>query len=305
MILILQLHGTARSALSGSFQCPNEMARVQQAGASVIRIDELFRTRREVTDGRGVHLPDGPLAVQFDSVSFGYTESEPVLRNINLNLPAGRVLGLLGRTGSGKTTISRLVFRLYDPDEGRVLIGREDIRDSRLSEFRKRVGLVTQDVRLFHGTVRDNLTFFDRSVTDARVLDVLRELGLTSWYESLPDGLDTMLQPEGGGLSSGEAQMLAFARVFLKDPGLLVLDEATSRLDRSTEAAIERAVDRLVKGRTVLIVAHHLATIQRCDDIVILEHGRIVEAGQRETLASDPSTRFHRLLRTGLEEVLS
>lgn len=282
-----------------------QMESLQRAGASVIRIGELLRTRREVTDGRGVHLPDGPLAVQFDSVSFGYTESEPVLRNINLILPAGRILGLLGRTGSGKTTISRLVFRLYDPDEGRVLIGREDIRDARLSEFRKRVGLVTQDVRLFHGTVRDNLTFFDRTVTDARVLDVLRELGLTSWYESLPDGLDTMLQPEGGGLSSGEAQMLAFARVFLKDPGLLVLDEATSRLDRSTEAAIERAVDRLVKGRTVLIVAHHLATIQRCDDIVILEHGRIVEAGQRETLASDPSTRFHRLLRTGLEEVLS
>ena len=281
-----------------------EVESVQQAGASIIRIDELLRTRQEVTDGSGVHFPDGPLAVRFDSVSFGYNDTEPVLRDVSVDLRPGRMLGLLGRTGSGKTTITRLLFRLYDPDMGRVLIGGEDIRDARTAELRNRVGLVTQDVRLFHGSVRDNLTFFDRDVPDARLLDVLHELGLTRWYESLPEGLDTMLQPDGGGLSSGEAQMLAFARVFLKDPGLVILDEATSRLDRSTEAAMERAVDRLVKGRTVLIVAHHLATLQRCDDIVILENGQVVEAGERENLASDPNTRFHRLLQTGLEEIL-
>ena len=282
-----------------------EIESLQQAGASVIRIDELLRTRQEVIDGPGVRFPDGPLAVRFDAVSFGYNEAEPVLRDVSLDIRPGRVLGLLGRTGSGKTTITRLLFRLYDPDEGRMLIGGEDIRGARLSDLRNRVGLVTQDVRLFHGTVRDNLTFFDRDVPDPRLLDVLHELGLTRWYDSLPDGLDTMLQPDGGGLSSGEAQMLAFARVFLKQPSIVVLDEATSRLDRSTEATIERAVDRLVKERTVLIVAHHLATLQRCDDIVILENGRVVEMGERESLASDPNTRFHSLLQTGLEEVLS
>ena len=282
-----------------------EIESLQQAGASVIRIDELLRTRQEVIDGPGVRFPDGSLAVRFDAVSFGYNEAEPVLRDVSLDIRPGTVLGLLGRTGSGKTTITRLLFRLYDPDEGRVLIGGEDIRGARLSDLRNRVGLVTQDVRLFHGTVRDNLTFFDRDVPAPRLLDVLHELGLTRWYDSLPDGLDTMLQPDGGGLSSGEAQMLAFARVFLKQPSIVVLDEATSRLDRSTEAAIERAVDRLVKERTVLIVAHHLATLQRCDDIVILENGRVVEMGERESLASDPNTRFHSLLQTGLEEVLS
>ncbi|MDE2823449.1 MAG: ATP-binding cassette domain-containing protein, partial [Chloroflexota bacterium] len=146
---------------------------------------------------------------------------------------------------------------------------------------------------------------FDQSVPDAHLLHVLGEMNLTRWYETLPDGIDTMLQPDGGGLSSGEAQMLAFARVFLKDPGLVILDEATSRLDPSTEESIKRAMDTLVRGRTVLIIAHHLATIQRCDDIVILEDGRLVEAGERETLASDPTTRFHRLLQIGLEEVLS
>ena len=282
-----------------------EIESVQQAGASVIRIDELLRTHRVVIDGCGVRFPDGPLAVQFESVSFAYGKTDPVLRDVTFDLRPGRVLGILGRTGSGKTTITRLLFRLYDPDEGRVLLGGHDIRDARLPELRARVGLVTQDVRLFHGTVRDNLTFFDRGVPDSLLINMLEDLGLMRWYGSLPDGLDTILEPDGRGLSSGEAQMLAFARVFLKDPGLVILDEATSRLDRSTEATIERAVNRLVKERTVLIVAHHLATIQRCDDIVILENGQVVEAGERENLASDPNTRFHRLLQTGLEEVLT
>ena len=283
----------------------HQMEDLQQAGASVVRIDELLRTRREVTDGRGVHFPDGPLAVGFDSVSFAYSKTEPVLRGVTIDLQPGRVLGLLGRTGSGKTTVTRLLFRLYDPDQGAVMLGGQDIREARLSELHDRVGIVTQDVRLFHGTVRDNLTFFDRSVPDAQLIDILSSVGLTRWYGSLSEGLDTNLAPDGGGLSSGEAQLLAFARVFLKDPGLVVLDEATSRLDRSTEASIEQALDRLLKERTVLIVAHHLATVQRCDDIVILEDGRVVESGEREQLASDASTQFHRLLQTGLEEVLA
>lgn len=282
-----------------------QMEGLQQAGASVIRIHDLLTTRREVIDGRGVRFPDRPLPVRFDSVSFAYSSGESVLRDVTLDLRPGRLLGLLGRTGSGKTTMTRLLFRLYDPDEGRILIGGEDIREARLSDLRNRVGLVPQDVRLFHGTVRDNLTFYDRSVPDAHLLDVLGEMNLTQWYDSLPDGLDTMLQPDGGGLSAGEAQMLAFARVLLKDPGLVILDEATSRLDPSTEASIKTAIDKLVRGRTVLIIAHHLATIQRCDDIVILENGRLVEAGERRFLASDPTTRFHGLLQTGLEEVLS
>ena len=283
----------------------HEMEGLQRAGASVIRIHDLLSTRQEVIDGRGVRFPNGPLPVRFDSVSFAYGSGESVLRDVTLDLRPGRLLGLLGRTGSGKTTMTRLLFRLYDPDEGRIFLGGQDIREARISDLRDRVGLVPQDVRLFHGTVRDNLTFFDRSVPDAHLLDVLGEMNLTRWFDSLPDGLDTMLQPDGGGLSSGEAQMLAFARVFLKDPGLVILDEATSRLDPSTEASIKAAIDRLVQGRTVLIIAHHLATIQRCDDIVILENGRLVEKGEREILASNPTTRFHRLLQTGLEEVLS
>ena len=277
----------------------------QKATASIIRIQELFQTRKTVLDGPGAPFPSAALSVRFDNVSFAYNRDQAVLRDVSFEVRSGRVLGLLGRTGSGKTTLTRLLFRLYDPDEGTVLLGGKDIRDAAVRDLREHVAMVTQDVRLFHATVRDNLTFFDRSVPDGRLLEVIDDVGLTKWYRALPNGLDTELQPDGGGLSAGEAQLLAFTRVFLKDPRVVILDEASSRLDRSTERLIERAVDRLVEGRTVIVIAHHLATIERCDEIVILEDGSITERGDRSRLAADPGSRFHRLLETGLEEALA
>ena len=244
----------------------------------------------------------GPLPVELDGVTFAYGE-EPVLEDVSLRVEPGRVLGLLGRTGSGKTTMTRLLFRLYDPTSGVVRVGGEDVRRMPVTELRQHISMVTQDVRLFHGTVRDNLTFFDETIPDRRLLEVIDELRMRPWLSSLPEGLDTRLLSDGG-LSAGEAQLLAFARVFLKGSGVLILDEASSRLDRSTEQMIERAVDRLVRDRTVIVIAHHLATVRRCDEIVILEHGRIVEHGERLELAVDDSTRFARMLETGLEEAL-
>jgi ATP-binding cassette subfamily B protein len=160
-------------------------------------------------------------------------------------------------------------------------------------------------VQLFQATVRDNLTFFDRSIDDARIQAVIEELELSSWYESLPEGLDTRLETGGRGLSAGEAQLLAFTRVFLRDPGLVILDEASSRLDPATEQLIERAVDRLLRNRTAIIIAHRLGTVQRADEIMILRDGRVIEYGERERLAADPASRFYELLQTGLEEVLA
>ena len=279
----------------------------QRASAAISRITELDAVRKTVLDPPAedqVELPVGePLSVQFDGVTFAYGE-DPVLSNVGLHLEPGRVLGLLGRTGSGKTTMTRLLFRLYDPTAGAVRVGGEDIRRMPVEQLRRHISMVTQDVRLFHGTVRDNLTFFDESIPDERLVEVIDELHMRPWLDSLQDGLDTRLLSEGGGLSAGEAQLLAFARVFLKGSGVLILDEASSRLDRSTEQMIERAVDRLVRDRTVIVIAHHLATVRRCDEIAILENGRLVEHGERERLATDDSTRFHRLLQTGLEEVL-
>ena len=280
----------------------------QRATASIARIVELDSVSKTILEPPvqdRVAVPDDvSLSVRFDDVTFAYND-EPVLHNVSLDLKPGRVLGLLGRTGSGKTTMTRLLFRLYDPTSGVVRVGGEDIRRMPIHHLRQHISMVTQDVRLFHGTVRENLTFFDDSISDQQLIDVIGELGMRPWIESLPDGLDTPLLAEGGGLSAGEAQLLAFARVFLAGSGVLILDEASSRLDRSTEQMIERAVDRLVKDRTVIVIAHHLVTIRRCDEIAILEQGRVVEHGEREALAKDPTTRFHRLLETGLEEVLT
>jgi ATP-binding cassette subfamily B protein len=210
----------------------------------------------------------------------------------------------LGRTGSGKTTLTRLLFRLYDVSDGRICIGGRDVRQVATAELRRQVGMVTQNVQLFHTTVRDNLTFFDRTIPDEAILAVIHELGLTRWYESLDKGLDTVLAAGGGGLSAGEAQLLALARIFLRDPGLVILDEASSRLDPATEQLIERAVGRLLQNRTAIIIAHRLNTVQRADEILILEGGRVLEHGARAALAADPESRFYQLLQTGLEEVL-
>jgi ATP-binding cassette subfamily B protein len=275
----------------------------QQAGASLNRVRQLFTERPRLLPG-ATELPAGPLAVEFDTVTFGYAE-DAILRDVTLRLAPGEVLGLLGRTGSGKTTLTRLLFRLYDPTSGFIRLDGRALPELTLESIRTRVGLVTQDIQLFHASVRDNLTFFDSSIPDAAILSALSELGLWEWYQALPAGLDTRLAAGGGGLSAGQAQLLAFARVFLKDPAVVVLDEASSRLDPATEQRVERAVDRLLRGRTVIIIAHRLATVQRADTIMILDSGQTVEFGPRAALAADPDSRFARLLQVGLSEVLA
>ena len=278
---------------------------LQNIGASTERLAELRAIESKVRDGPGADMPSGPLPLAFDDVSFAYATDEPVLRDLSFHLRPGTVLGLLGRTGSGKSTLARLVFRLYDPTVGRIALGDVDIRESKLKALRERVAIVTQDVQLFQASVRDNLTFFDQNVLDEQIHTVIEQLELADWYQSLPDGLDTRLETGGRGLSAGEAQLLAFTRVFLRDPGLVILDEASSRLDPATEQLIERAVDRLLRNRTAIIIAHRLGTVQRADDIMILEDGCVTEYGDRKRLANDSTSRFYSLLQTGLEEVLA
>ena len=278
---------------------------LQRAGASVGRVHELTRIESKLPPGKGDPLPGGSLSVSFQNVSFGYAETEPVLKDLSFQLAPGRVLGLLGRTGSGKTTLTRLLFRLYDPDQGAVCLGETDVRYAHLPELRNRIAMVTQNVQLFQASVRDNLTLFDPQIPDRRVQQTLSELGMDAWINALPDGLNTELTAEGGGVSAGEAQLLAFARIFLlKDPDLVILDEASSRLDPATEQLLEQAVDRLVQGRTAIIIAHRLGTVRRASDIMILDDGRIQEHGPRNRLERDSDSRFYALLQTGLEDVL-
>ncbi|MBN1249853.1 MAG: ABC transporter ATP-binding protein [Anaerolineae bacterium] len=289
----------------------NELARqmrdLQSATGSIDRIEELFDMAPVVQEppaDRARTLPAGALALDFAEVNFGYEDEGNVLRGVSWQLPPGEVLGVLGRTGSGKTTMTRLLCRLYDPREGDVRVGDVSLPDVPIADLRQRVGIVTQDVQLFEATVRDNLTMFNDAITDETILDVVDRLGLSPWLDALPEGLDTVLATGSAGLSAGEAQLLAFTRVFLRDPGLVILDEASSRVDPLTERLMERAVDRLFADRTAVIVAHRLATVQRADKILILEDGCITEFGDRVVLATDPASRFSQLLRTGMEEVL-
>jgi len=285
-------------------QIREQMERFQKAAAGISRVQGLFDRKTMLDTSGTTPVPEAALRVELEDVVFGY-DDEVVLNGVTLDLEPGHVLGVLGRSGSGKTTMARLLTRLYDPLDGSVRLGGVDIRDADIHSLRRHVGMVTQDVQLFRATIRDNLTFFDERIADSRLLEVLEELGLDEWLASMPDGLDTRLESGGAGLSAGQAQLLAFTRIFLEDPGLVILDEASSRVDPATEKLLERAVDRLLRDRTGIIIAHRLATVTRADDILILEDGEVIEYGERRSLAADPDSRLSHLLITGMEEVLA
>ncbi|GCE27689.1 helicase [Dictyobacter alpinus] len=284
-------------------QIRNEVQDLQQADASMVRIEKLLATMPRVVDGPGSALPAGPLSVELDDVFFGYGEDTLILRNVSISLAPGRVLGVVGRTGSGKTTLTRLCLRFYDPLAGVVRLGGVDLRKVHLAEARARIGLVTQDVHLFHASVRDNLTLFDDSVPDERIRAALETMGLADWLGKLSQGLDTQILPGSAELSAGQAQVLACARILLRDPDLVILDEASSRLDPATDRLVHTALNRLLDGRTGIIVAHRLDTVAYADDILVLEDGQVSEYGSRLALAADPTSRFAGLLRVATEEV--
>lgn len=282
----------------------HEIESFQTIGACVERLTEFRNFKPEVRNGAGVEIASRPLALTFNDVTFSYNGNDSVLNDLSFELKPGAVLGLLGRTGSGKTTLARLIFRLYDVRSGSIKVNNADLRDAQLDALRRNIAIVTQDVQLFRASIRDNLTFFDRTIPDDVILATLENLELGDWIRSQPKGLDTELDTGSRSLSAGEAQLLAFTRVFLRDPGLVILDEASSRLDPATEQKLERAIDKLLQNRTAIIIAHRLHTIHRADDIMILESGNVSEYGDRKQLAADPDSRFYQLLQTGMEEVL-
>ncbi len=269
---------------------------VQKANGAMVRVVELMAVQSAVAEpATGERLPDGPLSIEFDHVNFDYGDDEPVLNDICLTIEPGVSVGIVGRSGSGKTTASRLALRLVDPTSGTVRVGGVDLRNVVAQERRERVAIVPQEVVMFGGTVRDNVTFFDESVSDERVVEVLRNVGLDHL------GLDHEVSGGGGGLSAGQAQLIALARVWLREPDLLVLDEATSRVDPGTERQLQNAIGQLVAGRTALVIAHRLSTLRAVDRIVVIDDGRIVEEGDRAALEADDDSEFRRLLELALE----
>jgi len=215
-----------------------------------------------------------------------------------MTIAPGRSVGVVGRTGSGKTTLSRLVLRLIEATNGELRLGGVPIADIPMSELRRRVAMITQEVELFSGTVRDNVTLFDPAPSDEQVETALQLAGLGTLING---GIHRELGSGGAGLSAGEAQLLALARVWVRNPDLVVLDEATSRADPETETRLEAAVAELIRGRTTLIIAHRLSTLRHVDEIVVINHGAIVEHGDRDVLVADRNSRFHHLLDLALE----
>ncbi|MFD3156380.1 ABC transporter ATP-binding protein [Haloimpatiens sp. FM7330] len=277
---------------------------LQVSGASIIRVKELFDIKSKMKDGTSNTSLSKPLSVKFNKVDFEYEKGVKVLQNISLNVKSGRVLGILGHTGSGKTTLARLLVRLYDVNSGEILLNEKNIADISSEELSKNIDYVTQNVQLFSSTVRDNITLFNNDIKDEIILNIIENLGLGEWYDNIPNGLDTIIETGGGNLSAGEAQLLAFVRVFLRNPGLIILDEATSRIDPVTEQLIESALNKLLKNRTCIIIAHRLCTLERADDILVLENGNIVECGEREELLNNDESKYYNLLQHNIEEVL-
>ncbi len=279
----------------------HQLETVQKANGAMVRVVDLLAIEPTIVDRGTVSPPPGALGVACRNVSFAYGRSadeQVVLQGLDLDVAPGRSVGVVGRTGSGKTTFSRLLLRLVEPTTGRLSLGGVAIRDIPMAELRCRVALVPQEVELFQGTIRDNVTLFDAAPTDAEVVEALQRAGLASLTAA---GIHRTLGAGGAGLSAGESQLLALARVWLRQPDLVVLDEATARIDPITEQRLEAAVAELIRGRTTFIIAHKLSTLRMVDEVIVFDHGRIVEHDDREVLARSGSSRWRHLLELALE----
>ena len=275
----------------------DQLETVQKANGAMVRVIDLLAVEPDIRDDGTTIPPSGPLSIEFErrQRTTTATTRSCCSRSTSTSLPADRS-AIVGRTGSGKTTLSRLVLRLVEATSGTLRLGGVPIEDIPFAELRRRVALIPQEVELLSGTVRDNVTLFDETPTDEAVETALRNAGLGALADG---GIHRELGAGGAGLSAGEAQLLALARVWLRDPDIVVLDEATARIDPATEALLEDAVAALTLGRTTLIIAHRLSTLRYVDEIVVLDHGRVVEHGDRADLADDIDSRYRHLLESG------
>jgi putative ABC transport system ATP-binding protein len=261
----------------------------QNAIAGWRRILGVLDTPADVADpAEGATLPRGPISVEFDNVGFAYPGGAPVLHEVSVEITPRTRVAIVGETGSGKTTFAKLLTRLMDPTSGRILVDGVDLRKVRFSSLRERIVMVPQDGFLFDASLADNIRFGRPSASLADVRLALTELGLADWLEGLPRGLDTPVGQRGESLSAGERQLVALARAYLADPDLLLLDEATSAVDPATEVRLSRALEGVTRGRTAVSIAHRLSTAQAADEVIVFQHGRIVQRGPHSELVKEP-----------------
>ena len=260
----------------------------QRAYASAERVFGLMETPgrlSEADEAPPLSVTDG--AVEYDDVTFGYGGDEPVLDDVSFEVEGGDTVALVGPTGAGKSTVMKLLLRMYDPDEGAVRIDDQDLRDVQIPSVRRAIGYVSQETFLFYGTVRDNIAYGTFDATDDEIRAAAEAAEAHGFIENLPDGYETMVGERGVKLSGGQRQRIAIARAMLKDPDILVLDEATSDVDTETEMLIQRSLDELTADRTTFAIAHRLSTIKDADTILVLEDGRVVERGSHDELLAD------------------
>jgi ATP-binding cassette subfamily B protein len=260
-----------------------------QASASAGRIFEILDAKNDVTDKPGAQvLPPVEGNVKFENVTFRYFGSgDPVLRDVTFEAKAGQTVALLGATGSGKTTIINLLPRFYDPTQGRITVDGHDLRDVTLDSLRSKIGIVLQETTLFSGTIRDNIAFGKPDATQAEVIEAAQAAAAHEFIEAFPQGYDTPVGERGSTLSGGQKQRIAIARALLLNPHILILDDSTSSVDLATEAKIQKALDRLMKGRTSFVIAQRISTVINANQILVLDKGAVVAQGQHEALMED------------------
>jgi len=269
---------------------------IQNSLAAAERVFKVIDSKPDINDKPGAkEIESFSEEIRFDNVSFDYGEkSVPVLKNVSFSISKGSVVALVGSSGAGKSTIADLIPRFYDTTSGSLKIDGEDIREYKLSNLRKMMGIVSQEVILFNDTVKNNISYGQPETKETDIISAAKSANAMEFIDSLPEGLDTVIGERGIKLSGGQKQRLSIARAIIKNPPVLILDEATSSLDSESEKLVQQAIEQLMKDRTVLIIAHRLSTVRNADEIVVLEKGQVVEMGNHETLIKKGQT-YHKL----------
>ncbi|WP_265450558.1 ABC transporter ATP-binding protein, partial [Clostridium sp. cpc1] len=258
----------------------------EEGMAGFSRFMDVMNIKPDIIDSEdAIELKDVSGDIKFNNVSFSYKNGkETILSNVNLNIESGKTIALVGPSGAGKTTLCHLIPRFYEIDDGEILIDGENIKNIKLASLRRNIGLVQQDVFLFTGTVKDNILYGNPYANDEEIIEAAKKASIHDFILNLPDGYDTYIGEKGVMLSGGQKQRISIARVFLKNPPILILDEATSALDNKTEIAIQKSLEELSEGRTTLVIAHRLSTIKNADEIIVLTNEGIEEKGDHNEL---------------------